>query len=412
MSSAQAGHGGPITALAFGERDGESVVFSGGFDGRVLAWGEALDAPEEVLSGAEPIMHLNVLVDCPKDTCAMPVSVAPTATGFSALAPTGDVEISADQQGRLRWIDREATKEPIGLGNAMGGVLDVQFEERDDDGHLQAVVITRGSQPLFAELDPSTWTGKVHPPLPRPGIAASSIRFVDEQRVLMGSVDGHLGIVDLQQGELTASVLVHEAPITSLAVAADGETAVTGGANGTLTLWSLAAGQLEPLSVLGQFDFPLLAILLDEKRARVIVGHKSGHIEAVALDGQTDIKAPPRPARLFASIEGEGRGAKLYNACRACHSLAADGGNKAGPTFYQLFGRQAGSVPDYPYSASLLESDVIWTEETLSALFEHGPQRYLPGTKMPLQQLPDPNDRRLLVQHIKKLTQASTDTSR
>jgi len=406
-ASTNRAHGGPVTALAFASTTDGPAIYSGGFDGRVLAWSESLEWLGEILGGANPVRRVDVTTACSDSACRERIVASPDGTRYSAIAPTGTVEIGVDDDVGLQWRDRTGAQAPLAIGEVAGGILDIEFSDRPDGNVQRALILARGEPPRLVELDRSGWRSRLHPPLPQPGIAASSSGFIDDRYALLGSVDGQLGIVDVMAGEIGATAFAHEAPVTAIAVAADGRTAVTGGANGTLTLWSLQANQLEPLSVLSQFDFPILAVMLDETRDRVIVGHKSGHIEAVALDGQAGIKAPPRPARLFERADAESRGAKLFNACRACHSLAEDGDNKAGPTFYRLFGRRAGSVPGYPYSHALQSSQLIWTEETLSALFEHGPQRYLPGTKMPLQQLPDRQDRELLIRHIRQLTQAS-----
>ncbi|KAG1700634.1 Glycolate oxidase iron-sulfur subunit [Nymphon striatum] len=50
--------------------------------------------------------------------------------------------------------------------------------------------------------------------------------------------------------------------------------------------------------------------------------------------------------------------------CSVCHTLTPDGENRAGPTLYDLFGRVAGTLPDYKYSKALLDTDIkIMSEE-------------------------------------------------
>jgi cytochrome c len=98
------------------------------------------------------------------------------------------------------------------------------------------------------------------------------------------------------------------------------------------------------------------------------------------------------------------RGAELFRKCAACHTVTADGGHRAGPTLHRLFGRTAGSRADYPYSAALEASDLVWTEHTVARLFEVGPEVMVPGSKMPLQRLPDARDRADLVAYLKRIT--------
>ena len=46
----------------------------------------------------------------------------------------------------------------------------------------------------------------------------------------------------------------------------------------------------------------------------------------------------------------------------------------------------------------------MWTPETISKLFEVGPQAYTPGTKMPEQVIGSEQDRAALVQFLERAT--------
>jgi len=95
--------------------------------------------------------------------------------------------------------------------------------------------------------------------------------------------------------------------------------------------------------------------------------------------------------------------------CSICHTLTPGSARKAGPSLYKLFGRPAGQVEDYPYSDTLLGSDIVWSAETISALFDEGPDHYIPGTKMPMQRITKQQDRDDLVAFLKT---ATADTGR
>ena len=72
-------------------------------------------------------------------------------------------------------------------------------------------------------------------------------------------------------------------------------------------------------------------------------------------------------------------GQELYESrCGGCHSLDA---NRVGPMHRGVYGRKAGSVPDYNYSAGVKASTVIWTEETLDNWLTE-PRAFIPGAKM------------------------------
>jgi len=72
------------------------------------------------------------------------------------------------------------------------------------------------------------------------------------------------------------------------------------------------------------------------------------------------------------------RGQSLYGACMGCHALDD---NDVGPRHRGVVGRRAGSVPDYPYSAALRSSGIVWTPANLDRWLS-GPQAFVPGARM------------------------------
>ena len=97
-------------------------------------------------------------------------------------------------------------------------------------------------------------------------------------------------------------------------------------------------------------------------------------------------------------------GEKVFKKCSACHMIAADGKNKIGPNLWSVIGRTAGAINDYNYSKALRRSSIIWNEETIAELFRVGPDKYLPGTKMPLQRITNKTDIKNLVRYLKTIT--------
>ncbi|WP_372833302.1 c-type cytochrome, partial [Puniceibacterium confluentis] len=90
--------------------------------------------------------------------------------------------------------------------------------------------------------------------------------------------------------------------------------------------------------------------------------------------------------------------------CSICHTLTPGSARRAGPTLYGLFGRPAGTVADYRYSAALDDSELIWNEHTIDALFDIGPEHYIPGTKMPMQRIAGAGDRADLIEYLRSET--------
>ena len=72
------------------------------------------------------------------------------------------------------------------------------------------------------------------------------------------------------------------------------------------------------------------------------------------------------------------RGAKVYQDCMLCHALDH---NEIGPRHRGVFGRRAGTLADYDYSAALKASGIVWNEATLDRWLTD-PPALVPGTKM------------------------------
>jgi cytochrome c len=94
------------------------------------------------------------------------------------------------------------------------------------------------------------------------------------------------------------------------------------------------------------------------------------------------------------------RGEQLYSRCQGCHSIDVD---RVGPRHASLFGRQAGSLADYNYSAAMRAAGVVWDEATLDQ-FLTAPRKFIPGTKMPFAGIPDAQERADLIAWLKQAT--------
>ena len=91
-------------------------------------------------------------------------------------------------------------------------------------------------------------------------------------------------------------------------------------------------------------------------------------------------------------------GEEVYARCMACHALRTD---RVGPHHCGLFGRKAGGVPGFAYSAAKQRSNIVWDEATLSRLLAK-PQAVVPGTSMTYDGVPDAKDRADLVAYLKR----------
>lgn len=93
-------------------------------------------------------------------------------------------------------------------------------------------------------------------------------------------------------------------------------------------------------------------------------------------------------------------GAKVFNACAACH--AKDRSKRTGPGLQGLLGRQAGTVPGFRYSRAMKRSGVIWDAKSLDTYLA-APQKAIPGNVMPFAGVKNARDRADLIAYLATL---------
>lgn len=91
-------------------------------------------------------------------------------------------------------------------------------------------------------------------------------------------------------------------------------------------------------------------------------------------------------------------GEAIYSRCAACHALAYD---RTGPRHCGLFGRRAGSVPEFDYSKAMKRSKIVWSEKTLER-FLANPLAAVPGTSMGYAGVVDRKERADLIAYLKQ----------
>jgi cytochrome c len=85
------------------------------------------------------------------------------------------------------------------------------------------------------------------------------------------------------------------------------------------------------------------------------------------------------PAAAPAVAGDAAHGKELYESrCGGCHSLDA---NRVGPAHRGVYGRTAGTAPNFGYSTAVKNSGVVWGEKTLDAWLTN-PQALIPGQRM------------------------------
>lgn len=182
-------------------------------------------------------------------------------------------------------------------------------------------------------------------------------------QLAVGDGHGYIMMLDTKQWRITRDFrATRQGPVWALGFSADGTVIHAGGLDDVVYAW--------PVALLGEFD--------------------------PGIDGERSfLRAPetmPNGERQF------------MRKCSICHDVTPGPSRRAGPSLYGVFGRQAGTMPGYPYSATLDGSDIIWNEATIDALFDIGPDHYIPGSKMPMQVISGADDRTDLVTYLKQAT--------
>jgi cytochrome c len=194
---------------------------------------------------------------------------------------------------------------------------------------------------------------------PRPVISLAI--SPDGAMVAAAGIGGAVTVIDRKARNLARTLVGPGLPVWSVAFLPDSRTLLTGGADNIIRRWNAATGE------------PIDALLVETA-------------------------ADP-----LAAYAGD-RGAEIYRACVACHTLKSDQANRAGPTLSGIFGRRIATAPGYHFSDALKGLDIVWTPETVAKLFEVGPAAYTPGTKMPEQRIGSEADRAALVKFLERAT--------
>jgi cytochrome c len=87
--------------------------------------------------------------------------------------------------------------------------------------------------------------------------------------------------------------------------------------------------------------------------------------------------------------------------CGVCHIVDPKGGPRQGPNLAGVYGRKAGILPGYKYSAALANAGFVWDDETLDKWIANA-QQFRPGAVMPYHQA-DPAKRKLVILYLKSL---------
>jgi len=349
-----AGHDGPVNGAIFGPVQNSAVTV--GADGKVIIWdlrsgqirhqlnghrGRAMSvasAPgaNAVLTGGWDGRLVLWNVKTGAQLAAYETKVPITAVATDAA---GQTLIAGGRDGVVRLLRRS---DGITIGRIKAHDIGLTHLVASRDGRR---LLTIGLDNQARIWDLATFDS-ITAYLPEPSVKPISVAISSDGAViLVGYVDGNLLALDGNTGAVRHSLTVENGPVWAVAISPDSRFALSAGSGERVKVWHLESG--DQITVAGD-----------------------------------NVGERPTPW-----LESTHPGAKLFRKCAGCHALTATERQRSGPHFSGLFGRHAGTVDGYRYSRALEHVDIVWTPETIAELFRQGPDRYLPGTKMPVQRI-------------------------
>jgi len=99
-------------------------------------------------------------------------------------------------------------------------------------------------------------------------------------------------------------------------------------------------------------------------------------------------------------------GEEVFRKCRACHQVGLTAKNLVGPMLNDIVGRKAASIEGFKYSPVNQDAGakgLVWTEENLSKYLDN-PAAFMPQNRMAFPGLKDEQDRKDVIEYLKKFT--------
>ncbi|MFP7673928.1 c-type cytochrome [Marivita sp. S0852] len=401
------GHGGPIMGIAVSDTDQIATV---SFDNAVGLWSaktaQWLDghkaAVNAVVFGADGTLYsagddFDIRV-WPAD--GQPSSVWSGHQGkivALALSPDGTRLASASWDGSIGLWPLDGSPASFLKGHN-GPVNDVAFTQ---DGERLYSASADGSIRLW-DIASAVELQRVV----EHGFGVNEIEVnAAAGWIAYGAVDGGTRALDLTTGQALADLTLDRRPVLSMAQDTDGRQLAVGDGEGYIMVVDTVTWHIKR-------DFraaergPIWALAFSRDGTNIHAGGLDPRLYSwpISTMGDLDPMATDAPGYLADPNTMPNGERQFMRKCSICHSLTPGSARRAGPSLYDLFGRKAGTVRDYTYSDALTGSALIWDETTIDALFDIGPEEYIPGTKMPMQRITNAQDRADLVTYLRRET--------
>ncbi|MEC8196212.1 MAG: c-type cytochrome [Pseudomonadota bacterium] len=406
------GHGGPIKGIAVSP-DGQRIL-TASFDNALGLW----SGRDPVwLDGHEAAVNTVVFVD---DTTAVSggddfaVRLWDLSSGRSSeLGRHKGKVMSVRVSGEQNMVASASWDGSVGLWSLSGAVprfIDVGANVNDvafsSDGSLLYTGASDGKIRIY-----DVASGDLHQLFLSNGFGVNTLVLNEAAGWLAyGAVDGVTKVVDVQTAALIKDVTLERRPILAMATDRQKQTLAVGDGEGYILLlntsdWSIAN------------DFrathrgPIWALAFSQDGRNVHAGGLDDAMFSWPLSDQDEAPRMVEQDRAFLNgNDSASNGERQFQRkCSICHTLTGDSARRAGPTLKDVFGRRAGTVADYSYSDTLLTSDIVWSAQTIDALFDLGPDVYIAGTKMPVQRIARAEDRADLIEYLRTYSDIKDD---
>jgi cytochrome c len=416
------GHGGPVHAIQLNEA--KTRALTGSFDYSMMLWDIGADKPKVLKRFDEHDHWVKAVSFLPGEKRALAgggrdVWLWDLESGKSvhifkghtaeisalALSPDGKWAASASSDRTVRlWNLKNLKPGPVLTGHK-GPVNGVAFSR---DGKNIYTASYDGTVVLW-----DSNTGAFKRVLYRHGFGINTMRRLPGgEQLVFGALNGKALVIDGKTGERVHEFKSIQGPYLAIAIqekpgllALSGFQKKGGDVIGIIRVvrlgdWAPIEEYEDPRGLIWVMDFGPLG-------ATIYYGGKDDYVAVWQVRPRKPFEtlSGPVPRRYERTKTDDPGELQFARKCSLCHTLTSNGGNRAGPSLYKLFGRKAGSLPGYPYSDALKKADIVWSEETIELLFGLGPNHYTPGTKMPLQRIADPKTREALIAFLKVATE-------
>jgi cytochrome c len=419
------GHGGPVHAIHLNQT--KTRALTGSFDYSMMLWDISGDKPKELRRFDDFDGWVKAVRFLPGNKRALAagggdVWLWDLDTGKSlhlfkghkaevstlAVSSDGKWAASASSDRTVRLWNLEAFKPGPVLQGHRGPINGVAFSNDN------SIVFTASNDGTVRSW--SRETGEFQRILYRHGFGINALqRLPGGDLLVFGALNGKALIIDGKTGERVHQFKGIEGPYLATAIQEKpGLLALSGfqkkGGDVVGIIRVIRIGDWAPIEEYEDPRGPIWAMDFGSIGSTIYYGGKDDYVTVWQVTPRKPFETitGPIPRRYeVAKTAGPGE-LQFARKCSLCHTLTSDGGNRAGPTLYKVFGRKVGTLPGYPYSEALKKSDIIWSAKTIELLFGLGPNHYLPGTKMPLQKIGDPKKREALIAYLKIATQGES----